>query len=71
MSASSADEATLDRAARELLEAWAATGDGWRDAARAEFQHDHLDGIAWRSRLGMKELSELSALCADAVRRCE
>jgi hypothetical protein len=70
MSSSAADEASLDRALRELAEAWAATGDGWRDGARSEFDRDHLTDILWRGHQGMKALTELSALCADAQRRC-
>ncbi len=70
MSSPSADEATFDRALRELADAWAATGDGWRDGARVEFDRDHLSDIMWRGRQGMKALSELSALCSDAMRRC-
>ena len=71
MTSPTADEGTLDRAVRELLEAWAATGNGWRDAARSEFEREHLDMIVWRGRQGMKALGELSALCTEAVRRCE
>ena len=71
MSAASADEASIDRALRELTDAWIATGNGWRDGARDEFDRDHLNDILWRGRQGMKALGELSALCADAMRRCE
>ena len=70
MSNASADEATLDRAVRELTDAWAIAGDGWRDAAREEFQRDHFDDLAWRGRQAMKSLSELTLLCAEALRRC-
>jgi len=70
MSSPSADEATLDSALRELADAWLITGEGWRDAAREEFDRDHLTDIMWRGRQGMKALSELSALCSEAVRRC-
>ena len=70
MSSTSADEATMDRALRELTDAWLIAGEGWRDAARDEFAREHLDQIEWRGRQGMKALSELSALCAEAVRRC-
>ena len=56
MSAPSADEATLDRAIRELTEAWITAGEGWRDAARSEFDRDHLTDILWRGRQGMKAL---------------
>lgn len=70
MSSPSADEATLDRALRELTDAWAIAGEGWQDAARTEFERDHLDDIQWRGRQGMKALGELSALCAEAMRRC-
>ncbi len=70
MSSPSADEATLDRAMRELTDAWQISGAGWRDAAREEFDRDHLVDILWRGRQGMKALGELSALCSEAMRRC-
>ena len=70
MSNPAADEATLDRALRELSDAWAIAGEGWRDAAREEFQRDHLDDISWRGRQAMKSLGELTQLCAEALRRC-
>lgn len=70
MSTPTADEATLDRALRELTEAWAAAGEGWRDAAREEFDREHLTPLLWRGRQGMKALGELTALCGEAVRRC-
>lgn len=71
MSTPGADEASLDGALRDLLQAWSATSDAWRDGARDEFDRDHLRDIDWRARQGIKALAELSALCGDAIRRCE
>ncbi|MBN8527160.1 MAG: hypothetical protein J0M02_17650 [Planctomycetes bacterium] len=71
MSTPVADEAALEGALRDLLQAFSATSDGWRDGARDEFDRDHLREIDARTRQAMKALAELSALCADAVRRCE
>lgn len=64
------DEAVLDRAMHELLEAWAATTDGWRDGARDDFARDFLDPIEWRTRHALQSLGELAALCAEAQRKC-
>lgn len=71
MSGSGADEAMLEGALRDLLQAFSATSDGWRDGARQDFDRDHLREIEARSRQGIKALGELSVLCADAIRRCE
>lgn len=64
------DEAVLDRAIHELIEAWAMTADGWRDQARTDFGREFLDPIEWRTRHALRSLSDLSMLCAEAQRRC-
>jgi hypothetical protein len=66
-----ADEAALERAVRDLLDAWAVAGDAWRDGTREEFDRDHLQGLHWRGRHAMKAVAELSQLCSEALRRCQ
>lgn len=61
----------LERALRDLREAWAVAGDGWRDGTRAEYERDQLEQIEWRTRHAIRALDELAALCADALRSCE
>lgn len=70
MSGPGADEEVIDRALRDLREAFAATADGWRDAAREEFDRDHLRDLEWRAKHASRSLGELTQLCAEAVRRC-
>lgn len=65
------EDGALDGALRELIEAWSATSDGWRDAARGEVDRDHIDPILSRGRHAGRALAELAALCSDAIRRCE
>ena len=64
------DEAVLDRAIHELIEAWAVSAEGWRDQARTDFGREFLDQIEWRTRQALRSLSDLSALCAEAQRKC-
>lgn len=64
------DEAVLEGALRDLLQAFSATSDGWRDGAREEFDRDHLRDLDARARQALKALGELGALCAEAQRRC-
>ncbi len=71
MSGPSGEDASLDGAVRELLEAWRATSDSWRDAARSEIDRLHIDPIGDRARHAARALGELAALCDDAIRRCE
>ncbi|HAT10077.1 MAG TPA: hypothetical protein DCS97_05685 [Planctomycetes bacterium] len=65
------DNGVLERAARELTEAWHATENGWRDQARDEFGREHLEQLTWRARHAERALSELMALCAEAERACQ
>lgn len=67
---SDSDEAVLDRAIHELLEAWASTAEGWRDQARLDFDREFVDPITWRTRHALRSLGDLSALCAEAQRKC-
>ena len=64
-------ESVLDGALRELLDAWMATSDGWRDQARSEVDREFIDPISNRSKQAACAMSELSQLCRDAVRRCQ
>jgi hypothetical protein len=63
-------EEALDGALRELLDAWQATADGWRDAARSEIDQQHIEPLRVQAKQAARSLAELSRLCRDAVRRC-
>ena len=66
----SGDDALLDKALRELSQAWSATSDGWRDQARTTFAETHLQEIEKRARLGARAIKQLEALLSEAMRQC-
>lgn len=70
MSSDGDEGAIIERHLRDLLAAWEATGERWRDGARSEFETEHLEAIAWRTRHALKAYAELAALCAEAERSC-
>ncbi|MBA2482308.1 MAG: hypothetical protein H0V44_16720 [Planctomycetes bacterium] len=70
MTGVSGDDALLEDSLRQLLEAWAATSEGWRDQARSDFADQHLAGIEDRTRLAARSVKEMDVLIAQVMRQC-
>jgi hypothetical protein len=66
----SGDDALLEKALKELLVAWDATSDGWRDQARVDFAHDHLDPLMARARQAAGAIRRMDTLLREAVQQC-
>jgi hypothetical protein len=64
------DDALLEKALKELRVAWDATGEGWRDQARADFANDHLDPLMARARQAAGTIRRMDAILRDAVQQC-
>lgn len=64
------DDAQLEEGLRELVTAWTATEEGWRDQARAAFAQECLDEIESRARAGMRAIRQLDALMKEAQSQC-
>jgi hypothetical protein len=62
--------ALIEQALRDLQIAWDATGESWRDAARADIDQHHLTPMRARAREAAKTLQMLSTLVHEAERAC-
>ncbi len=65
------DDALLQKAIQDLLEAWNATEAAWHDDARDEFAEHHLKPIEGRARDAVKAINMLESLLAEATRQCQ
>lgn len=63
-------DALLAKALRDLHQTWAASEAVWRDQARTDFTHAHLEPIADRIRLAVRTLKQLESLLESMERDC-
>lgn len=66
---SNADQVLVD-AWRDLLRTWAASGDRWRDQARAEFQAEHIEELEPLVRSAVNGIHEVNNLLRRAIQEC-
>ncbi len=66
----SCDYALVEKALSDMRAAWDASGAGWRDQARHDFAHDHLEPIELHARQAAEAMRRLDSLLRDAVRQC-
>jgi len=70
MSRLSHSEIILHAALNDLQRNWAATAEGWHDAARAEFEAVHLRELFLTAKVAADAMGEISRLLEQAVREC-
>jgi hypothetical protein len=66
----SGDDALLEKSLKTLEQAWAISGERWQDAAREDFERQHLDPIMERARVAVRALKQLDGLLAETMRQC-
>jgi hypothetical protein len=66
----SGDDALLEKSLKALEQAWAESGERWQDAAREDFQRNHLEPITQRAREAVRALKQLDGLLAETMRQC-
>jgi hypothetical protein len=65
------DEALLEKALRDLADAWRAAEEGWRDAARDGFHREFLAPLEARAGYAVKTLQQFATLIEEAERTCQ
>lgn len=64
------DDAVLEQALRDLMDAWKRTEDRWRDSARSDFERECLAEIHQRATLATRAIKQLEQLLREAMHAC-
>jgi hypothetical protein len=70
MPGASGDDAVLESAFKELMAAWQATQDRWRDSARQDFERAFLEDLHTRVKLAVRSIKQMEALMRQAIQAC-
>ena len=64
------NEIILASAIKDLQRDWAVTAEGWRDAARDEFEENFLKGLLSAAKTAAGAMGEISRVMDQAAREC-
>ncbi|MCZ7646764.1 MAG: hypothetical protein M5U26_16000 [Planctomycetota bacterium] len=60
----------LVRATKDLVFQWDATGAGWHDQARADFEKVYIDEIRHAAKSAVDAMTEINRLLGKAIDEC-
>ncbi len=60
----------LSDARSDLTRAWSATGAGWRDEARAQFEEEYIEEFLSVTHVSIKSMNKLTNLLKRVMRQC-
>ena len=63
-------EMMLGRAADELEQHWQNTAGSWRDKARDDFEHDHLEDLGIAVKRAQQAMKNINQLLREVIREC-
>jgi hypothetical protein len=70
MPGASGDDAVLESALKDLMSAWHATQDRWRDSARADFEREFLEALHARAKLAVRAIKQVEGLMRETMQSC-